>query len=454
MDRMKNFAYDATAVGSGFVPGSGLLDLFGQAPAIGGGTGPSFAENIHNKQYLDALLQTFGAAGDAAMVVPPIGLGIKAATTAAKTARAGTRAAAKAVEAPTVITQPKSNYLVNTPKNPNPLVGTRYETELIPGTQAERRDFNLDDLLGASLMTYPTDMLSRNVKIKNVSGIPIENPAVSVGGLTYMSDLENMKNLIAYASNKSASTSQNNRSLRAIEENLARGGTGRVFMAPHTMPRGGENFSTTPTEGLLSIIDTVGINPELAAELSDRIRGATVKGVKGKYNDFVGIGDSGLIQQLMTGEGLRAGSPGDLRKVFVDKMSSVAAEKGLGFNYQDLQNAILDQNVMNKPAFLMGDSIYEAMPHLGTSKGTHPAYSHNMPGIFRGNTPGAPISEVMGDVYRRAVQENINKPGSRSGTFADADQLARGSLSTAGENISLFVDEKELARLKRLFGPR
>lgn len=93
MDRMKNFAYDATAVGSGFVPGSGLLDLFGQAPAIGGGTGPSFAENIHNKQYLDALLQTFGAAGDAAMVVPPIGLGIKAATTAAKTARAGTRAA-------------------------------------------------------------------------------------------------------------------------------------------------------------------------------------------------------------------------------------------------------------------------------------------------------------------------------------------------------------------------
>lgn len=455
--------YDAAAVASGFVPGSGLMDFIGQAPAVGGGMGPSFMENIRNKQYIDALLQTAGAAGDALMVVPPVGMTVKAATTAGKTARAGSKTAdaltaakkaGKAIEAPAVITQPKSNYLVNTPKNPNPLVGTRYETELIPGTQAERRDFNLDDLLGASLMTYPTDMLSRNVRIKNVSGIPIDNPAVSVGGLTYMSDLENMKNLIAYASNKSASTSQNNRSLKAIEENLARGGTGRVFMAPHTMPRGGENFSTTPTEGLLSIIDTVGMRSDLASELSDRIRGATVKGVKGKYNDFVGIGDSGLMQQLMTGEGLKAGSPGDLRKVFVDKLSSVAAEKGLGFNYQDLQNAMLDQNVMNKPAFWMGDSIYEALPKLGTSKGTHPAYSHNMPGIFRGNTPGAHISDVMGDVYRRAVQENMNKPGSRPGTFADADQLARGSLSTAGENISLFIDEKELARLKRLFGPR
>lgn len=454
--------YDASAIASGFVPGSGLMDFIGQAPAIGGGMGPSFMENIRNKQYLDALLQTAGAAGDALMVVPPVGMTVKAATTAGKTARAGTKTAdaltaakkAKPVKAPAVITQPKSNYLVNTPQKPNPLVGTRYETELIPGTQAARRDLNLDDLLGASLMTYPTDMLSRNVKIKNVSGIPIDNPAVSVGGLTYMSDLENMKNLIAYASNKAASTSQNNRAIRAIEENLARGGTGRVFMAPHTMPRGGENFSTTPTEGLLSLIDTVGMKSDLAAELSDRIRGATVKGVKGKYNDFVGIGDSGLMQQLMTGEGLKAGSPGDLRKVFVDKLSSVAAEKGLGFNYQDLQNAMLDQNVMNKPAFLMGDSIYEALPQLGTSKGTHPAYSHNMPGVFRGNTPGAPISDVMGDVYRRAVQENMNKPGSRPGTFMDADQLARGALSTAGENISLFIDEKELARLKRLFGPR
>jgi hypothetical protein len=85
--------YDATAIASGFVPGSGLMDFIGQAPAIGGGMGPSFMQNIRNKQYLDALLQTAGAAGDAMMVVPPVGMTVKAATTAGKTARAGSKTA-------------------------------------------------------------------------------------------------------------------------------------------------------------------------------------------------------------------------------------------------------------------------------------------------------------------------------------------------------------------------
>ena len=442
----------ATTAGS-FVPGMGLVDMLGLYPAGDKGFEPSLRENISQGNYANALFQMLGAGGDLAMATGvgiPVGMTMKG---AAATGKAGKAAkAAKAIEAPAVITQPKSNYLPNTPKNPNPLVGTRYVTEQVPGTQAARREANLDDMLGASLITYPTDMLSRNVKIKEVSGIPLDKQPVSVGGLEYMSDLRNMAKNIGYASNQAQSTSQNNRALKAIEENLARGGTGRVFMAPHTMPYGAENFSTTPTEGLLALIDTVGINPDLAAELSDRIRGATVKGVKGKYKDFVGIGDSGLRDQLMTGAGLSAGSPGDLRKVFVDKMSSVAAEKGLGFNYRDLQNAMLNPNVMNKPAFLMGDSIFEALPQLGTSKGLHPAYSHDIPGQFFGNTRGAPIADVMGEAYQRARLENMNKPGPRPGVFADPDQLARGALSTGGENVSLFLDEKEIARLKRLFG--
>jgi hypothetical protein len=94
------------------------------------------------------------------------------------------------------------------------------------------------------------------------------------------------------------------------------------------MPRGGENFSTGPTLGLLSLIDTTNPSPQLLDEISDRIRGATVKGVKGKYKDFVGLNDPAARSQLLTGEGLLAGSPGDLRKVFVEKAGSVAAEKG------------------------------------------------------------------------------------------------------------------------------
>jgi hypothetical protein len=343
-------------------------------------------------------------------------------------------------------------YLPDTPGKPNPLVGTRYQTVQEPGI-VPRRPINYDELLGGSIMTYPTDMLSRNVRVTNVSDVPLgSNSFVTPGGLMYMMDQSNIANKIGYASNQSAATSQNNRALRAIEENLAMGGTGRVFMAPHTMPRGGENFSTGPTLGLLSLIDTTNPSPALLDELSDRIRGATVKGVKGKYKDFVGLNDPAASIQLLTGEGLLAGSPGDLRKVFVDKVGSVAGEKGMGFNYKDLQNAILDPNVMNKPSFLMGDSIYEALPQLGTRRGTHAAYGFDMPGVFVGNTRGAPISEFMKPLYEQVLPTQMNKPGPRPGVYADPDQLTRGKLSTAGEGISMFMDEEQIKRLRRLLG--
>ncbi len=367
----------------------------------------------------------------------------------------------------------RGSVLMDTLKKPNPLVGTRYDTRQLPGI-APRREINYDQMLGGSMMTYPTDMLSRNVLVTNVSDIPLgANAFRTPGGLMYMRDLENIKNQVGYASNASAATAQNNRALQAIKENLKRGGTGRVFMAPHTMPRSGENFSTGPTEGLLAMIDATNPSPKLLDMISDQMRAATVKKVKGKYKDFVGLNDPAARSQLLTGEGLAAGSAGDLRKIFVEKMRNVAAEKGLDFNYKDLQNAMLDPNVMNRPSFWMGDSIYEALPQLGTRPGSHGAYGMDMPGVFFANTRGAPISEVMQPVYNQILPTQMNKPGPGYGkasaetlaaqrqglgnipagnVYADPNQLTRGKLSTAGEGISMFMDEAQIKRLKRLFG--
>ena len=369
--------------------------------------------------------------------------------------------------------QPMYIHLPNTPKSPNPLVGTRYQTEKVPGI-VPRRPVDYEQMRGGSMITYPTDQLSRNVKVTNVSDIPLgENSFVTPGGLMYMMDENNIARQIGYASNEAAARSQNNRALQAIEENLKMGGTGRVFMAPHTMPKGGENFSTGPTLGLLSLIDATNPSPKLLDQISDQMRAMTVKGTPGKYKDFVGLNDPMARLQLLTGEGLAVGSPGDLRKVFVDKMSNVAAEKGLGFNYADLQNAMLDPNVMNKQPFLMGDSIFEALPKLGISPGTHGAYGYDIPGLFLGNTRGAPISEFMQPVYNQIMPTQMNKPGPSYGkasledlftqiqmpgdipvgrAYADPNQLTRGKLSTAGENISLFMDDKEIKRLKTLLG--
>lgn len=364
-------------------------------------------------------------------------------------------------------------HLENTPKKPNPLVGTRYQTEQLPGI-VPRRPVDYEQMRGGSMITYPTDQLSRNVKVTNVSDIPLGNNSfVTPGGLMYMMDENNIAKFIGYASNEAAAMAQNNRALRAMEENLKMGGTGRVFMAPHTMPKGGENFSTGPTLGLLSLIDATNPSPKLLNQISDQMRAMTVKGTPAKYKEFVGLNDPMARLQLLTGEGLAVGSPGDLRKVFVDKMSNVAAEKGIGFNYADLQNAMLDPNVMYKQPFLMGDSIFEALPKLGISPGTHGAYGYNIPGVFLGNTRGAPISEFMQPVYNKILPTQMNKPGPSYGkasledlftqiqmpgdipagrTYADPHQLTRGKLSTAGENISLFMDDKEIKRLKTLLG--
>jgi hypothetical protein len=317
-------------------------------------------------------------------------------------------------------------------------------------------------------------MLSRNVLVKNVSDIPLGNNAfVTPGGLMYMMDENNIKNFIGYASNQSAAKGQNTRALQAIEENLKMGGTGRIFMAPHTMPPGGENFSTGPTLGLLSMIKATNPSPSLLNMISDQMRAKTIKGEKGKYKDFVGLNDPMAAAQLLTGQGLLAGSAGDLRKVFVDKMSNVAAERGLGFNYPDLQRAMLDPNVMNKSSFLMGDSIYEALPNRGISPGTHGAYGYDIPGIFFANTRGAPVKEFMKPVYDKILPTQMNKPGPEykssslenlfgriqmpgdipaGRTYADPHQLTRGKLSTAGENISMFMDEEQIKRLKKLLG--
>ncbi len=364
-------------------------------------------------------------------------------------------------------------YIPVTPKKPNPIVGTRYQTRQLPGI-VPRRKVDYEQMRGGSIFTYPTDQLSRNVEVTNVSDIPLGNNSfVTPGGLMYMMDENNIRRNIGYASGQAQAMSQNNRALQAIEENLKMGGTGRVFMAPHTMPPGGENFSTGPTLGLLSLIDATNPSPKLLNQISDQMRAKTIKGKPGKYKDFVGLNDPASRLQLLTGEGLPVGSAGDLRKVFVEKMSNVGAEQGLGFNYPDLQNAMLDPNVMYKQPFLMGDSIFEALPKLGISRGTHGAYGYDIPGVFLGNTRGAPISEFMQPLYNQILPTQMNKPGSdikrasledlfvnyqfpgdipAGRTYADPNQLTRGVLSTAGKGISMFMDDKEIARLKRLLG--
>ena len=76
-------AQTAASLGGGFLPGAGVADVLGQLPDTAGGTFPSLGQNLREGNFLDAGLQTLGAAGDVAMTTTPltgpIGFGIGAA---------------------------------------------------------------------------------------------------------------------------------------------------------------------------------------------------------------------------------------------------------------------------------------------------------------------------------------------------------------------------------------
>ena len=87
--------YQAGATGSLFLPGAGIADYFGKAPdpANPGQLLPGFSDNVQQGNYIDAAMQTGGAAGDVAMAAgalfPPAFPAAAALSTALKAPRAG-----------------------------------------------------------------------------------------------------------------------------------------------------------------------------------------------------------------------------------------------------------------------------------------------------------------------------------------------------------------------------
>lgn len=352
-----------------------------------------------------------------------------------------------------VTPQPKFAYLPTTPLKPNPLVGTRYQTEYV-GNLAPRSPLNLEDYEGYSLLTFPSDITSRGQKVTGFSDILLDRPIITEGGFAFPRDIKNIEDLRAYASMLSAAQRQNNRVFKALEENKNLGGREKVLVAPHTMAYGAEDFSTMPTDALLALYETVGAKRDVVNEINKRIREATVKGEKGKFSEFVGLRDKGLREQLFTGEGLTKGSAGDLRKLFTEKMGSVYGEKAFGYNYPDLRRSLLDPNLVEVPKYNLGETFYEAMPELGLLSGAHSTYSHGMPGVYKGTLRSVPVKDVFADKYQQIYEQTKAAPKVAgqlaAGKNLDLDQLTMGALSSGETGTSLFLDAKTIKRLKKL----
>jgi hypothetical protein len=341
----------------------------------------------------------------------------------------------------------------STPKNIDPLVGTRFEREYIGGL-AEKTPVNIEDLKGSSIMLMPWDSTNRNFRIKSISDEVLPQSFVTHGGQDYARDVEHIRQNIAGASNLEIAKRIQDRAVQARIENLAAGGTGDVVPLPTTMGAGAENFSVQPTLPILGLLDLRQPSKAFVKYFDQEVKdfkipktikenGVEKRVITQPFKNFKGVmTEEGRIQ-LMTGEGLSS-TPGELRKA----MTQIASKKSKGFeggsnqeylryNLEDLTGAITDEALIGVPKGYAGNTVIRIGPE-GTqlSPANNPTYSTNFSGDYLGTLGySLPAEILMPKLFPRIAQEMSNRPG-------DIRTMVLGALEKRNEGISEIVDQQ------------
>jgi len=407
---------------------------------------------------------------EAAMTVAPVGglLGKSAEKGAMAVGRAGERYAEKVVPQimergglPAEILQgmaqnTRSNVFLETkPKTPNPLVGSRYETEYIGGL-APKTPTKIEDLQGSSFMVLPWDSTTRNMKITSVSDEILPEAVITEGGQDFARALANIEKEIGGASGESIAKRIMERVKIAQQENLAAGGSGQVFMLPSTMSTYAENFSTMPTEVLLQLIKKADLPKSRIDTINQQIR--SFKDVDGNQNftGFKGIETIEGQKQLFTGEGVND-TAGELRKAFVNRMYLKDNQKAIGFNEEDLVNALTDEALRGLPRGYAGNTIIRANPEGLLTPSNHKSYSTNFAGTYGGSLEGGllgnvPVEILLPKSYGKIEREFAGKRGDMRSNVIGALEKRKAGISDVVDqemidNYYKYIAEKELGLL-------
>ena len=350
-------------------------------------------------------------------------------------------------------------YKPTFPSKPLPEgVGSTFEREQVRDLLPVR-DLSSDDLLGASVFTFPADSTNFGLKTLSFSGNKIkpEFQTIGEGGIPFGRSVENQSKDIGFASNESAAVAQQDRYEIERLKNIARGGSGRIIVAPTTMKNvaneaGGEAFSLQPVRQINALVQSLGIQPKDLVKLDDMVR--NTKG--GKYKGWVGMADPYAMEQLATANGVDVGKADLVKKVY-EKYISKDAQKTLGFNVEDLRGSLLDPRLKDAPSNSMGELWYEVNFNKGltpSKQGSlHGDYTTDMGGNYLGTTKLQKTGDVFGKLYDDILASipTVDKNGKKI-PQATRELNAVNVLRSQKENSSLFVDKPELERLKGLLG--
>lgn len=346
---------------------------------------------------------------------------------------------------------PAGIHLPHTPLKPNPAVGTRFEREFLGGL-ADKTYLDPEQMRGSSLLLMPWDSTSRNMKVKSVSDVELPVPVVTTGGQDFARDLSHIQKGIGGASNQEIAERILKRVDFARQENLAKGGTGEVYLAPTTMGQYGENFSTMPSDILTGLVDKANLSKADIKSIDKMIRefkvpknvmrnGQKVRVVTQPFLDkFKGIMTPEGREQLASSEALGA-SAGDLRKALVNRLYMKGNQSKIGFNEEDLVNAITDPALAGVPKGYIGNTLIKADQNGRLLPSTHPAYSHD----FSGQYAGSWLQSIPAEVAMPGLFEEIAKK--HHGKQANLRNMVLGDLEKSNRNVSQFVDDRVINSL-------
>jgi len=314
--------------------------------------------------------------------------------------------------------------------------GTRYVTKDIGGI-APKKDLNIEDRQGSSLLLMPWDASSRNRQIVSVSDEPIKGDAITHGGQMFARDLEHIKKNIGGSSNFGISNRIAGRVGEARKENLKAGGTGEVDQTAMTMGQFGEDFSVQPLDVLMDSFILPKLTKAKAAEIDDAMaRSALLE----KKPPFAGIATPLGQAQLQGPTG------GDYRKALMAIMRQKPNEQFFGYNKADLYNAISDPDLIGLPSgFGMNTVITHGTDPVTLSKSNNRTYDTDFSGTYLGTAGNMPAEVFMKDAIEN-MRHTFAAEGKKDNAFNRSSLLA--ALTRRKEGVSQLVTPEIVDRVK------
>lgn len=233
------------------------------------------------------------------------------------------------------------SYIKSTPKNIDSRVGTRFEKEYV-GDLVKPKTITGKELEGATIVTKPSDVTSRGEKIKSISDEFFEQqPPTTEGGFDFALSKKNIAEGKYYGSGLEQVDTDTRRMIQAFRENKAQGGSGRMMFTPSTMGTYSESFSTMPFENLMPILAKA--KPEAIAKVNNEIRQI--------YPEFSGLNTPAGTAEIL--------NHGNLRKLAMERLRTKSAQENLGYNAEDLYNAVRSERFVGVGKNMIGDTLVE-----------------------------------------------------------------------------------------------